>query len=139
MKPSLLLPSFSAKGRAEDLSKISEKCYVCDRIGSKFDTVLDNTVYMWSSDASFRRLFADQTCFCVPHYAALVGKASKKLRSNEFSNFSKAANSIEEKYMARIRENVSSFAKKFDYRYADEPLGEEKDAVEKAINALTGF
>ena len=139
MKPSRLLPAFSAKGRAEDLSKISEMCYVCARVGSKFEKVLENAVYMWSTDASFRRLFADQSGFCIPHYSALVGTASKRLKSNEFSIFSKTAFSIEEKYMCRIKENVTAFAKKFDYRYADEPLGEAKDAVEKAICALTGY
>ena len=41
-------------------------------------------------------------------------------------------------YFDTLREDVSWFCKKFDYRYNDEPWYNSKDAVERAIKFLSG-
>jgi hypothetical protein len=133
-----LIPTKSAKGSATSISKMSETCYVCDRLNTNFEKVLDNAVYMWLTDADFRRKVADQKCFCLPHYAAFLKAASHGMKSHEFRNFSSSLRNIEEKYLSAVRENISFFIKKFDYRYENEPWGDAKDAVERAISALSG-
>ena len=133
-----LLPARSAKGSAASIGKLSETCYICDRINSNFEKVLDNTVYMWISDGEFRRLFSAQKCFCLPHYASLLNAASRGLKTSDFRSFSSSLRAVEEKYVSRVRENLSFFIKKFDYRYENEPWGDAKDAVEKAIALLNG-
>ena len=40
-------------------------------------------------------------------------------------------------YYDKLREDVRWFVKKFDYRYDDEPWGDAKDAVERAIKFLS--
>ncbi len=133
-----LLPSASAKNAAKNLTKISETCYVCERIERNFTHMLDNAVALFVSDGTFRKKCADQPCFCIDHYAQFLSMAQQKLKGKDFALLYKTVLQVEEKYMAKIKENVSFFVKKFDYRYADEPWGDAKDAVEKAIIALTG-
>ena len=139
MKISKIMPAKSAKGSADSIAETSKTCYVCERIGSNFKQVLSNAVYMWSSDAEFRKLFSKQKCFCLPHYAEILKTASAELRKNDFASFVNAIRQTEDIYISKVRGNLSSFIRKFDYRYADEPMGEEvKDAVEKAVAVLCG-
>ena len=138
MKIGSILPKVRAKGAANAIDNLSSDCYVCSRISSNFEKVLDNAVYMWSTDEAFRSLFSKQKCFCLPHYSALIKAASKRMKGDSLGQFITAARRIEEKYMERVRENISHFAKKFDYRYEDEPWGDAKDAVERAIAFLEG-
>ncbi len=138
MKTNRLFPSKSAKGSANYISRLSQTCYVCGRINSNFEKVLSNTVYMWLSDGEFKRLFAKQKCFCLPHYSAIVKAASEGMKSGDLKSFVNSASSIEEKYIGKVKENLSFFIKKFDYRFTDEPWGDAKDAVEKTIAAIVG-
>ena len=45
---------------------------------------------------------------------------------------------VENKYFTTLREDVSWFCKKFDYRYTEEPWGNAKDAPERARAFLSG-
>ena len=83
VKTNRLFPSKSAKGSANYISKLSQTCYVCGRIRSNFEKVMNNTIYMWSSDSEFRSLFAKQKCFCLPHYSDMIKAASAGMRSGE--------------------------------------------------------
>lgn len=138
MKPGKLLPAKSAKSCASSLEKLGDSCYICKRIEDNFSKVLDNAVQMWLSDADFRRKCSSQKCFCIPHYAAFVTAASNRMKSGDFKSFSSSVYNIEEKYLKKISDNTSFFIKKFDYRYENEPWGDAKDAVERAIEALVG-
>ena len=138
MKISKLMPTKSAKGSANSIDELTKSCYLCDRINTNFRQVLSNTVYMWTSDSEFRALFSKQKCFCLPHYAELLKSASAELKKNDFCSFANTVRQIEEIYISKIRDNISFFIKKFDYRYENEPWGDAKDAVEKAVAALNG-
>ncbi len=138
MKLNKLLPGASGKSAAKNLSKVSETCYVCERVERNFEHMMDNAVALFVTDGDFRKKCAAQPCFCIDHYAQFLSMAQQKLKGKEFSDLYRTVLQVEEKYLAKIRENVSFFVKKFDYRYADEPWGDAKDAVEKAIVALTG-
>ena len=133
-----LFPSKSAKGSANYIEKLSQTCYVCGRIESNFEKMLGNAVYMWQSDADFKRLFAKQKCFCLPHYSAILKAAAAGMRSGDLRSFMSSARNIEERYLKKVSDDLAFFIKKFDYRYADEPWGDAKDAVEKTIAAITG-
>ena len=41
-------------------------------------------------------------------------------------------------YLDTLREDVSWFCKKFDYRYEEEPWYNAKDSVQRAIEYLSG-
>ncbi|MBR6918420.1 MAG: hypothetical protein IKN38_09580 [Clostridia bacterium] len=133
-----LLAVKGAKGSASSLKKVSGSCYVCGRISSNFEKAIDNSLYMWMTDSAFRRLFASQKCFCIDHYAKVLSFAAGKFKSSDFKSYSAAARTVEEKYVAKVHDDLSFFIKKFDYRYENEPWGDAKDAPEKALAALFG-
>ena len=45
---------------------------------------------------------------------------------------------INKKYTEKLIGDVRWFAKKFDYRFADEPWYDSKDAIERTVKFITG-
>ena len=120
------------------LAEMASGCYICDKIEYHFSRMLDTAVLLYAEDAAFRKKFAEQPYFCLPHYTRLVNYAKQKLPKKLYPDFEKVAATIEETYYAELKEDISWFCKKFDYRYEDEPWKNSKDAVERAIRFLEG-
>ena len=94
-------------------------------------------VYLWESDTEFRKKFSAAPYFCLPHYRKMIEYASKKMNKRIFADFYDAAYGIEEKYVDSLRNDVSWFCKKFDYRYDEEPWYNSKDSVQRSIKFLS--
>lgn len=118
------------------LSEMTKTCYVCEKIDFHFGHMLDTAVLLYTEDAAFRKKFAAQPYFCLPHYTRMMEYAKAKMPKKLFPEFEKTAKTIEENYYTELNEDVSWFCKKFDYRYEDEPWKNSKDAVERAIKFL---
>ena len=129
----LMVPGTRARAR---IAELEEDCYVCRRIDEYFGHLLENLVYIWSSDPEFREKFAAQPLFCLPHWEMMLGVAKAKLNKKDYYAFAKAANDVVLPYFDQLREDVSWFCKKFDYRYGDEPWYNSKDSVERAMAFL---
>ena len=138
LKANKLMPTLGAKKSSDALNNLAKSCYICDRLDYNFERVMNNAVYLFASDETFRRKCAAQPCFCIEHYAAFLTAGKNGLKGQSFNEFYKCISRIEEAYIKTIKENISFFAKKFDYRYKDEPWGDAKDAVEKTIEVLCG-
>ena len=66
----------------------------------------------------------------------MLDYAQYRLPKKRYAEFAKQAEAVEFKYFDKLREDISWFCKKFDYRYEDEPWKDSKDAVERAIKFL---
>lgn len=133
-----LLPAASGSSSAKKLSEVSRSCYVCSRIEYNFVRMLDTAAYLWETDEDFRRKCRKQTGFCLPHTARFLSAAKARMKSKNFADFYKDIYAVEEKHISGISEKLSRFVKSFDYRYADEPIDDAKDAVEKTIELVSG-
>lgn len=119
-------------------AEISNSCYVCSRIQKNFDKMLETACLLWENDSAFRKKLDSQNHFCLEHYGLFLKYAKLHISKKKQSDFLNAVSAVETPYLDKVRDNISFFCKKFDYRYADEPWGEAKDAVEKAIRFLEG-
>ncbi len=133
-------PLFDSKGEKSEkaIENISETCYLCNKIAYSLTKMYSNTIYIWETDEDFRRKFKNQRCFCLPHYRKLLQYGRSELDKKQFAEFFEVAKGIEKKYIEELNEDVSWFCKKFDYRYDDEPWGNAKDAVPRALDFLSG-
>jgi hypothetical protein len=127
----------SAAGIVKTLDALENSCYVCERIETAFTRMIETAVLLWERDTEFGEKFRAQTCFCLPHYRRMIAYAQAKLPKKTFARFYEEASEIENTYLDKLKEDVSWFCKKFDYRYADEPWNGAKDAPERAIAALS--
>lgn len=118
------------------LSSHANTCYVCDRIENNFSKMIECACIMWETEEEFRRKFEKTPYFCVHHYARMLKTASVYISKKKRGDFYNAAAAIENEYLQTLRDDVSWFCKKFDYRYDSEPWGNSKDAVERTIKSI---
>ena len=120
------------------LDKLNCDCYVCGRIDKNLSAMIATTVYLWETDMAFRDKFKAQPYFCLPHYHAMVDYASKKMHKHYYPEFYDVANKIQNDYLDTLRNDVSWFCKKFDYRYDEEPWYNSRDSLKRSIAFLSG-
>lgn len=133
-----LLPAVSGKSAAKKLSEVSCSCYVCSRMEYNFVRMLDTAAYLWDTDEDFRRKCKKQQGYCIPHTARFVSAANARMKSKRFGEFYKSIYSTEDKHISGISDKLSRFVKSFDYRYANVPVDDAKDAVEKTVALISG-
>ncbi len=136
-KPSLL-PNMAGGGAAKKLSSMSESCYICGRVDSYLEKMTETAALLWGSDPAFRKKCEKQPLFCIDHFAMFVSAGKAGLERKTFAEFYKALYEKEESVLLKVAGDVSFFAKKFDYRYADEPWEGRENAPESAIDFLCG-
>lgn len=120
------------------LEKLEGSCYVCGRIEFSLSKMFETAVLLWEQDEAFRKKLRDQPYICLPHYRMFVEAGRKGLPKKLFADFYKEVSEVVNTYFDSLREDVSWFCKKFDYRYDAEPWGNAKDAVERAIKFTSG-
>ena len=91
---------------------------------------------LWNSDPDFPKKLEAQPYFCLPHYKKFLQYGQNKLPKKKVSEFAKQVEAIEERYLEELKDDVSWFCKKFDYRYDEEPWYNSKDSVERSIKFL---
>ena len=126
------------KDKTARLAEMADGCYLCDKIEYHFSRMLDTAVLLYGEDVKFREKFAAQPYFCLPHAAEFLEAARAKLDKKSFAAFGNSLDAVQSAYLSSLTEDVSWFCKKFDYRYENEPWGNAKDSVERAIKFLAG-
>ena len=122
----------------DNLEKLESTCYVCNRIEHSFGKMIENSVYLYETESEFRQKTAEQPYFCLPHYSKFIASAKLHMNKKKVPDFQKEIANVVNKYFDELRGDVSHFVKKFDYRYENEPWGNSKDSVERAIRFISG-
>ncbi len=120
----------------KSLAELEGSCYVCGRIHANFEKMVETAVLLWEKDEAFRQKTAAQHFFCLPHYRRFLECAKARMNKRTFADFYAVMLGIEESYLASLKDDVSWFCKKFDYRYDAEPWYNAKDSTERAIRFL---
>lgn len=118
------------------IGELEQSCYVCDRIDFNFEHMVETAVLLWSTDENFPAKLKAQPYFCLPHYKKFLQYGQSRLQKKKLQEFAKQVEEIEEKYLEELKDDVSWFCKKFDYRYDEEPWYNSKDSVERSIKFL---
>jgi len=118
------------------LEKLDGSCYTCGRIEYSFSKMIETAVHLWETDPDFKPKAMSQPYFCLPHYQRFVSTAKARMNKKKYADFYENVSTLENAYIEQIKEDVSWFCKKFDYRFADEPWHNSKDAVERTIKFL---
>ena len=122
----------------DNMKALSGSCYICERVKEKYAKMVYTAVLLWQKQPEFRASTAEQPYFCLPHASEFLETAKLKLDKKSFAAFGASLDAVQSAYMSSLTEDVSWFCKKFDYRYENEPWGNAKDSVERAIKFLAG-
>jgi hypothetical protein len=126
------------KNALKTADKVNDSCYICDKIEFNFSKMIATAVLLWETSGDFKDKIRKQPYFCLPHYERILKYAKEKLDRKKFAEFYADISSVENTYMEKLKNDISWFCKKFDYRYDAEPWYDSKDAVERALLFLSG-
>ncbi|MBQ9545347.1 MAG: hypothetical protein IJV00_09495 [Clostridia bacterium] len=138
IKPGIALLTSKAAKASVKAEHINSSCYVCSKIRGHLTKMIETACILWNGEEEFRKKFAAQPYFCLRHYEKMLRTAPAFIDKKRLGEFYKLAESKELAYISSLRDDISFFCKKFDYRYTDEPWGTAKDSVERTIGFLNG-
>lgn len=122
------------------LNTLEDNCFVCNKIEETLDRYIATIFHLYHTEEGFRSKFINSKGFCTSHYKKLYEEAPKHLSGEALINFLKELNGLYLDNMKRVRDDLEWFINKFDYRYADEPWKNAKDALPRSMqktNSLT--
>ena len=121
----------------ERIGRLNQSCYVCGRVEEKISKMFTTAAYLYDEEKEFRQSFAETRYFCLPHYREYMLAAKNVLSKDGYADLVRAANEKVCAYLDSLKDDVSLFCKKFDYRFDSLPWGESKDSVERSIKFLS--
>ena len=130
-------------GKSEDsrAAKIRERlsgCVICEQLDGALNRYAYTIAQLYGTNAEFKQMLDASKGFCLPHLALVLDMAQKILPAAQADAFSKAVAAVELPNLKRLSDELEWFTLKYDFRNADKPWGNSRDAVERSINKLMG-
>lgn len=119
--------------------KLDESCYICESINNTLERYITTVFHLYHHEKSFRDKFMASKGFCTEHYKILYDASARYLSGTEQVEFVDTLNKLYLDHMQRVRDDLSWFIDKFDYRYADEPWKNSKDALPRTIEKINSI
>lgn len=133
-KPSLFKKKSGASSSVKEYAdRLEQSCYVCKRMSNMYHRYIITTLYLYDREESFREKFSKCKGFCTKHYAMLYELAPQEISSKNLDGFIENLNRIYMENFKRVRDDLEWFTDKFDYRNAEAPWKNSKDALIRAI------
>lgn len=126
-------------GLAGYLNYLGGACFVCEKIDAMFERYLATVFFLYKKEADFRKLYNESKGFCTEHYRMLYETAPSQLGGDLLKSFLADTNRLYLENMKRVRDDVSWFINKFDYRFKDEPWKNAQDSIPRAMIKLNGI
>jgi len=123
-----------AKLRAH-LNKTLASCYVCNSVENTFARYIDTFFHIWSKGGEDAKLIKNQKGYCLPHFTALLTVAESFGRSKR-EKFMDEIAQPQLAHMRELEEDLEWFTLKFDYRNANEPWKNAKDALPRTLTMM---
>jgi hypothetical protein len=126
------------RASADTIRKQASSCVICDRLAATMARYIEVICWQYVNEPGFRDTFLSTHHFCIPHFADLLEGAAQHLDQNEASAFLEDVRSVASRALGEMERDIEWFTLKFDYRNADKPWENSKDAVVRTIRTLTG-
>ncbi len=126
------------KRKKNQKAREGETCILCDRLRNTMNRYCYTALHLWRTDRAFRETFEKGKGHCQPHHAMLCSMAAQEMSAGDAQAFHAMISGLQKENLARIERELWWFTQKFDYRNADKPWKESKDAPERAILKLRG-
>lgn len=130
--PSLFKKS-STNGLVSFLKDINSSCYICDRVNKTFDRYIATIFHLYKTDTDFQSKLISSKGFCNKHFVLLYESAGQYLGGNDYEEFIGILTKSYIDNLKRVQEDLEWFTDKFDYRNADAPWKNSKDALPRTL------
>ncbi len=125
-------------GKTKKVKNAKPTCYMCQNIDYNMAKFTSNICHIWEKEEDFRKLYAKQPMFCLPHCRQLTETAAEMPKKYQ-AEFIRVTADITRKYLEELQGDVSHFCKMFDYRNntPNKDWGNSKDSIERTVQFLT--
>ena len=120
--------------------RLEQTCFVCSKLNYGMSHMVDTIYRVYASDEDFRKLYAEQTELCLPHYTMLMQYLPDSMDKTIRKQFKETSKKLAQGYLHELCGDVRHFCQMFDYHNNDEDAdwGNSKDSIERAIAYLNG-
>ena len=124
---------------ADGLDKLTSSCILCDSIQDNMNRYAYTFLHLYANDAAFKQAFQQSKGVCLKDAALLLRMAVSQLNAREQADFAADMEKLTDDSLSRVAGELEWFTLKFDYRNADKPWGNSRDALERAVTKLRGW
>ena len=128
----------SAGGAPQAIRARIGGCVICEQVDGAIERYAYTIAQLAFSNSEFRAMLEKSKGFCLPHLALVLELADKTLSAKQAAEFRKLVCELALENLKRVAGELEWFTLKFDYRNADKPWGNSRDAVERGVNKLMG-
>ncbi len=119
--------------------KRERSCMICERLERTLDRYVFTIVYLWKTKDDFVEAFRASKGFCYHHVRRVAEMARHVLGRSKLQVFISELVTLQSASMHRLEGELQWYTQKFDYQNDDKPWGTSRDALERAIQKLTGL
>ncbi len=138
-KPGLFTKTSPVDAATAKLKQMGAHCVVCEAVAAHMARYRYTFLHLWNTDGHFRAAWKESKGVCLPHALALLEDSRDSLPPAKRLAFADEALGMLTEQLSNDGADVERFTRKFDYLHRDEPWGESKTAVERAVNRLRGW
>ena len=120
------------------LQRQVDRCAVCDHIADNMQRHY-RVFFDLLQEEEFRQMVESSKGFCFKHFAQLLQEAETHLPTKWTSWFYATVYRIMAENLQRVKADLDHFIDKYDYRNADLPWGNAKDALPRMAQKLAGI
>jgi hypothetical protein len=124
-------------GFAGYTEKQVRNCYICDMVDEVYPRYMDTFLRLWREEREMRERVKNGRGFCMGHFIDVMDVAAAGLAERDYGMFCDCVIPAQVAGFKRMEDEVAWFVQKFDYRFRDEPWGNSKDSIQRAILKLT--
>ena len=124
---------------ADALDALTGTCILCDSIADNMNRYAYTLLHLFTHDAAFRQAFESSKGVCLKDAALLLRMGAEALRGKEQSEFAAALQKLTAGNMKRVEDELEWFTLKFDYRNADKPWNNSRNALDRAVLKLRSW
>lgn len=127
------MPELSQWLRSEE-----KHCYICSRMQEIYERMLDTFVYMLRDDPEFAAALMESKGFCLTHFADVLAVCGEKMKPQERDEWMPRLCRMMSDNLDRVQDDIDWLIEKYDYRNKDADWRQSRDAVQRAMQKLTG-
>ena len=138
-------PGGNAKQRSRKISRYishlidrERTCMICDRMKTTIERYTFTIVYLWRHKEDFAKAFRDSKGFCYYHLVPLMEMATAQLKNQSLARFVEELVRLQQDNVERLEGELLWYTQKFDFQNDDKPWGTSKDALNRALQKITG-
>ena len=115
------------------------RCMICNRLDYTMKRYAFTIVYLWNKKEDFAEKYAQSKGFCLHHLPYIFEMAADLLHAKRYTSFIVKTLELQQASLGRLESELLWYTQKFDYQNNDKPWGTARDALNRALQKITGL